>query len=305
MAECPLLPEETGETLCCDGFDNDCNGLTDSAEAGCAGFNCPQPPTVPPHPHDRLKNRYLSFVPNNPAAVVAFRVLKLANAAITGRCTVSGADCTGAAMPPAPTAQGTCESGQKCISPYPADNPGGSCWVQTPKQTASGVPAQNTQYQAVCGPIPVFRIWTEPVVHVFGCPIIPTSKYEIYANGPGPVENPTPLVTQTVPVPALNSKFGGDIVGVFNGVEWTPPNGFANVNDALAMLNIIAGAPFRPTHAMANVRGGSAGDGGCLNPQVNAADISMVTLSIAGASYGPPGTPQPVDPAACGVCPPI
>jgi len=255
-------------------------------------------PIAPPAPHNRPKNRYISFAPFPSLNSWAYRVRKLANPANTGRCTVTGNICTGAG-------QGNCAAGQVCVSPYPAGNPGGDCWVQTPQQTANPIPAQNTQFEAVCGPTPVFRVWTEPVVHVHGCPIIPTSQYEIYVNGPGPIEIPIPFTTQTVPTPSLNSKLGGDIVGVNNGVEWTAANGFASVNDALAMLAIIAGNAVRPTHDTANVRGSSAADGGCLNSVVSTSDLQMIILSISGASYGPPSTTQPVDPAACGPCPGI
>jgi len=243
-----------------------------------------------------LKNRYISFAPNNGPLAVAFRVHKVANPANTGRCTVTGNVCTG-------SGQGNCAAGQTCISSYPAGNPGGDCWVQLPVQVISAVPAQNNHYTAECGPTPVFRQWTEPVVHVGDCEIIPASTYEIYANSEGPIENPIPLVIQTAWTPSLNSKLGGDIVGVNNGVEWTAPNQFSNVNDALAMLAIIASNAIRPQFTVASVRGPGAGDGGCLNPQVNAADLQMITLSIAGASYGPPSTPQPVNPASCSVCP--
>jgi len=256
----------------------------------------PQTPAVAPAPHNRDKNRYISFTPNNGGGSVAFRVRKLANPASTGRCTVTGNVCTGAG-------QGNCAAGQTCISSYPAGNPGGSCWVQTPKQTDSAIASQNNQYTAECGPTPIFRVWTEPVVHVGDCEIIPTTTYEIYANSEGPIENPTPLVIQTAWTPSLNSKLGGDIVGINNLTEWTAPNQFANVNDALAMLAIIAGNAIHPHFTAANVRGTSAGDGGCLNPNVNSADMQMISLSIAGASYGPPSTSQPVDPAACSVCP--
>jgi len=285
----------------CGWANGDCtgDGIVDAADLPvCFPGLAVNPPAAPAPPLDRLKNRYVSFAPNNAGVAVAFRVQKLVNTPNAGRCTGSGNTCTG-------PGQGDCAAGQTCISSYPAGNPGGDCWVQVPQQTANAVPAQNTQFEAVCGATPVFRVWTESVVHVYGCPIIPTSRYEIYTNLPGPVETPIPFATRTVPTPALNSKLGGDIVGVNNGAEWTAPNSFSNVNDALALLAIVAGNGIRPAHAAANLRGVSAGDGGCVNGQVNTGDLQMITQSISGFSYGPPSTTQPVDPAACAPCPGI
>jgi len=275
-----------GQPPVCAG-DSQCNDGSICTTDVCVNSRC-----VYRHNTTCKKNRYISFTPESGSTNVAYRVQKLTNAPNAGRCAVTGNVCTG-------PGQGNCAAGQTCISSYPAGNPGGSCWVQDPKQSSNPVPAQDDQYTAECGPDPVFRVWTEPVVHVGDCEIIPASTYEIYTNAPGPIENPTPLVIQTAWTPSLNYKLGGDIVGINNGTEWTVPNQFANVNDALAMLAIIASNGIRPHFTAANVRGPSASDGGCLNPNVNVADTQMITLSIAGASYGPPTTLQPVDPGAC------
>lgn len=280
-------------------LDANTNGTPDDCEVS---FEPPQSPSVAPAPHNRRKNRYISFAPNNPGVSVAFRVQKLANpSGGTGRCTVSGNACTGGVAPPA-FAQGTCAAGQSCISSYLTGNPGGACWVQTPVQTANPIPGQNNQYTAKCGSNPVFRVWTEPVVHVGDCAIIPASRYEIYANGAGPLENPVPLMVETALTPALNSKLWGDNVGINNGAEWTVPNGLTNVQDILSLLAIQSGAVIRPTFAVANLRGGSSADG-CLNQVVSSSDVLAIVQAIAGASYGPPATAQPVNPALCPVCP--
>ncbi len=42
------------------------------------------PPAAAPAPHDRAKNRYLSFVPNNPPIPVAFQVEKLSGVGVAG-----------------------------------------------------------------------------------------------------------------------------------------------------------------------------------------------------------------------------
>lgn len=53
-------------------------------------------PAVAPPPHDRRKNRYISFAPNNPGQLVAFRVNKLTTP--TGSCWVQAPVAAGAAI---------------------------------------------------------------------------------------------------------------------------------------------------------------------------------------------------------------
>lgn len=73
----PFPAAEIPGATCCDGLDNDCDGLTDLDDPDCAGAFCSNPPAVAPAPHDRKKNRYISFTPNNGAAPVRFQVTKL------------------------------------------------------------------------------------------------------------------------------------------------------------------------------------------------------------------------------------
>ncbi|MBI4718831.1 MAG: thrombospondin type 3 repeat-containing protein [Planctomycetes bacterium] len=51
-----------------DNVDTNNNGIPDACEA--------LPPAIAPAPHDGLKNRYISFAPNNGASLVAFRVTR-------------------------------------------------------------------------------------------------------------------------------------------------------------------------------------------------------------------------------------
>lgn len=220
----------------------------------CNAICSPSPPVTAAIPHNRPKNRYLSFNPNNSGCPTAFRVQKM-------------------------TA------------------PGGSCWIQVPVQTAGP-----DQYTAKCDATPVFRTWTEPVVHVGDCEIVPVATYRIHANGIGPIENPTPLAVQTSPLPALNGKLWGDAVGSNNGIEWTPPNQFTNVQDVLAILAYITNAAVKPHFTVANLQAISAPDS-CLNTFVNTADVLISVAAIAGSSYGPPSTGKIVDPTLCPVCP--
>ncbi len=242
--------------------------------------------------HNRQKNRYISFEPNNGMSSVAFRVQKAAVANNAGFCTGNpGAACTGA------PAQGTCPGGSLCVAPFPTGSPAHSCWVQTPIQTVG-----NEQFVARCEATPLFRTWTEPVVHVGDCEIIPTSSYTIFANGAGPVENPVGLVRNTIDMPTFNSKVWGDNVGINSGVEWTAPNRFTNVQDVLSLLAFISGAAIKPHFTVGNMQATSAPDS-CLNPFINVADVLIVNQAISGSTYGAPSTGKITNTSTCPVCP--
>lgn len=251
----------------------------------------PIAPAVAPAPHDRKKNRYISFDPNNGPQVVAFRVQKAAVAANTGFCTTSGTACSGA------PAQGTCAGSQMCVAPFPAGSPAHSCWVQTPVLTETA-----DQYTANCNSTPVFRVWTEPVVHVGDCEIIPNSEYTVFTNTAGPVEVLTGLAIKTSEVSSLNSKVWADSVGSFNGVEWTPPNRFTNVQDVLAILAFISNGAGRPRFTVVNLQATSSTDS-CLNSFVNVSDVLIAVRGVASETYGPPSTGKIIDTATCPVCP--
>lgn len=231
------------------GGDYMINGGFWSPAAAMSAASAPLPAAAP---HDRPKNRYISFTPNNGANVVAFRVTK-------------------------------------------STAPTGSCWVQSPVQSGFD------QYTARCDAAPVFRVWNEPVVHVGDCEIIPVADYDITTTADGSVFSPS-LAIGTIPVPSLNAKLWGDLVGGNNGVEWTPPNQFTNVQDVLAILAFIGAAPIQPQFTAANLQAISSVDS-CLNAFINTSDVLIAVRAVAGDSYGPPTTSKLLDPTLCPVCP--
>ena len=169
--------------------------------------------------------------------------------------------------------------------------PTGICWV--------GAPDANNRSQ--CVDAPVFRFWPEPYIEVGDCEIIPVADYQVR----GTVDGFTmggPFNVGTILLPSLNLKLWGDTVGVNNGIEWTPPNQFTNVQDVLAILAFISAAPIRPIFEVANLQAISSPDS-CLNPFVNTADVLIEVRAIAGDSYGPPSTGKIVDPNNCPLCP--
>lgn len=254
----PLTPgceaadfDRDGDVDCGDGA-NFNRGWT-GAPAAAPMFSCPEScvaePCVSPEPatasapHDRLKNRYISFAPNGGGIPAAIRVEKLT----------------------APT---------------------GTCWVAAPDGTG----------ESRCVAAPVYRVWTESVVHVADCEIVPVANYEVSATPDGIVFT-TPLSVDTIMLPALNSKLWGDVAGMNNGMEWTPPNLFTNVNDILAVLAYINNAPVKPEFQRANLQSISSGDP-CLNAFINTADVFILVKAVAGDAY-----PFTTNPATCPVCP--
>ena len=73
-----------------------------------------------------------------------------------------------------------------------------------------------------------------PTLHLTGCPIIPTSSYDIVSVVGGLASGP-PLVAETQALPADN-KWWGDAVGVFNGAFWSGPQGVVGFDDVTASL---------------------------------------------------------------------
>jgi len=194
-------------------------------------------------PHNMLKNRYVSFNPNNGTSAVALQVTK-------------------------------------------TTSPGGSCWVDAPDGLGN----------SRCVAAPVFRVWSETVVHVGDCEIMPVANYEVRASADGTIFSP-PLALATIPVPALNSKLWGDVAGSNDGVQWTAPNQFTNVQDVLAILAFITDAAIKPEFQRANLEAISISDP-CLNNFVNTADVLIGVQAVAGGAY-----PFTANPATCPVCP--
>jgi len=126
--------------------------------------------------------------------------------------------------------------------------------------------------------------------------VSPVSSYEVSGTSEGVVFSP-PLTVETILLPSLNSKFWGDVVGINDGTEWTPPNQFTNVQDVVSLLAYIGGLAVKPTFQQVNLQGVSTSDP-CLNAFANVADVFSVVRAVAGDVY-----PFTTNPANCPVCP--
>jgi hypothetical protein len=87
-----------------------------------------------------------------------------------------------------------------------------------------------------------------------------------------------PLILETITKP--ESKFWGDLVGSFDGVIWTIPNGLVNVDDVLAVLKFIKlkPAPHVTVIDLANE---------VPNFIINASELQFSLQSFSGKPYPP------------------
>ncbi|MCO6438837.1 MAG: hypothetical protein J5J06_17215 [Phycisphaerae bacterium] len=83
---------------------------------------------------------------------------------------------------------------------------------------------------------PAPRVWSESVVHVGDCPIVPGSSYAVRSSYDGVLFSGD-LVVNTTPIPA-DGRFWADVVGTFDGVaqEWLPPDGNVGGFDITAVV---------------------------------------------------------------------
>ena len=87
-------------------------------------------------------------------------------------------------------------------------------------------------------PDPVERAWDEETVYITGCEIAPAATFELYPMLSGGTFLP-PITLQTTARPGT-VKYWGDIVGGFNGVFWSAAQGVVNVDDVLAILDLVS-----------------------------------------------------------------
>lgn len=123
---------------------------------------------------------------------------------------------------------------------------------------------------------PVFRLWNESVVHISDCEIVPAATYGISASQNGTLFS-APLSASTTMHPL--GKDWGDVSGPFLGGAWDQPDGFANVNDVLAVLATIKASSGAPPRTWTDLHNETP------NYIVNVADVQQVVFGAAGNTY--------------------
>ena len=109
------------------------------------------------------------------------------------------------------------------------DAVGSVWWVEAPD--ADGVSRLTSA--------PVYRDWTEPMIHIADCPVVPDADYGVRGIAAGwPIADPNSfcLAATVSTTPKPESKHWGDVVGEFTGTEWTGPNGVATMDDIMATV---------------------------------------------------------------------
>ncbi|MBI4716210.1 MAG: hypothetical protein HY763_00235 [Planctomycetes bacterium] len=245
-------------------------------------------------PHNRAKNRYISFKPNpantNPVKYEVQRVYP-------GKCINNQADCYTNAQ---------CGGTNTC-------DPVHLGWVDTPDANGLSrlVPDANK---------PAARVWTETVVHVGDCEIFPIpenanapltcsvggqpcaavcgagqcaagqgectpppAKFRIRATEDNIIfTSGLDVVTVGRPCP----KKWGDTVGSFVAGAWDAPNGVVNTNDFLALLQSFQVLPTRPHVTVSDVVGaGLLGLETCINESGNIGDVFNTIKAFQGGAY--------------------
>lgn len=157
-------------------------------------------------------------------------------------------------------------------------------WVDDPFDAATNLTPPITFGARVTKTMPPFREWTEDVVHISDCEIAPAFFYAISATRDG-VTFSDPLIMGTVPKP--EGKHWGDVVGSFDGVEWSKPNGLVSVDDVLAIIKFLT---LKPAPHLTVVE--LAGE--VPNWLINATDLQLVLKAFTADPYPPLGFPTHV-----------
>ncbi|MBI4717885.1 MAG: hypothetical protein HY763_08790 [Planctomycetes bacterium] len=141
----------------------------------------------------------------------------------------------------------------------------------------------------------ITRVWTESIVYVGDCEVMPEASYEFWMSTDGGQTSTLVRVAGTARRPT--PKFWGDTVGNFDGLYWSGPNGVVNTNDFVAALKRFQSVPAAPHLTTVDVQAVSSTDP-CLNEVVNIADVFLLLKAFQGDPY-----PFTTDPATCPPCP--
>ena len=234
-----------------DAIDTDGDGVPDDCDS-CDNNSedCDPAPLVSPQPpHDMLKNRYISI-----DSLGADQANVGKNFDI--RVTLSGTLVNGV------TAVG---------SSWWANAPDANC-ISILGPTQPGMPIN----------------WDAcPTLHLTGCPIMPTSTYEIVpVLGGLPFGPALEAETQTKP----GDKWCGDVVGFFDGATWTAAQGNVNIDDAVAALKTFQDPnAFNAAHvSVVDVHPNQPMQpppGNQINKLVNINDVFQIILGFQGNEY--------------------
>lgn len=213
---------------------------------------CLESPILAPEPHDILKNRYISIDPRGAGGVNVGKDFDI-------KVTLTS----------------TLVNGVTAV--------GSSWWANAPDDDCISVVGPSRPAMAL--------IWDDcSTLHLTGCPIIPTSTYDIVAVFD--LVESAPLIARTQAKPGVN--WWGDCVGVFDGSVWAPPDGTASVDDMMAVIRTWK-QHAAATHVSVTDLA-PAQDGAQINKIVNFEDVFAAIRGFQGREYPGQAIDQCLDP---------
>jgi hypothetical protein len=293
MADTCDLADETSQDVNLDGIPDECALGPISAVS----------------PNNARKNRYISINPNNSLASVALQVelasMQRCNGDLSRTCNVDGGcpnvcdnDTTTQCVDAGPCGGGACVRTSPCVEhPHVGMTLG---WLGVPFQVPDGcdpLPCGAEDWIARVEADPVYRVWTEDLLHVGDCEIVSVATYELRATADGIIFS-DPLVIGTIRKPDI--RHYGDIAGPVDGEtgEYTPSDGFVSVVDVQAFLltvkNYPDGSPY-VHRTWADLHGLDSGNAPNYIPNVS--DLQRILFAFEGRMYTQ--TPQQLDPGDC------
>jgi len=131
------------------------------------------------------------------------------------------------------------------------------------------------------------------VIHVGDCAVAPVYSYGLAASRDGTVFSSI-LRVGTILRPV--GKQWGDVVGSYNGINWTEPNRLVNVDDVVCWVKFTtlpSGDARRPHTTWLDL------DGQRPNWIVNATDLQLILQAFASKTYPPSAFPHQGGPGEC------
>ncbi len=148
-------------------------------------------------------------------------------------------------------------------------------WYVSCSLQDSGVDGKFSELVQAAG----FCEWTDAVIHVRGCDIVPGNEYLIEATVDGVTFSSPLSIFTTAPQDSANRQFG-DAVGSLVAGAWTAPDGLVTVNDITSVVQKFQLNPTAPHLSRVD------NDGKVPNGIVASNDILRAVLGFAGGDFG-------------------
>ena len=116
-------------------------------------------------------------------------------------------------------------------------------------------------------------------VFIGDCQVVPVASYEVLPTPDGISFGDATVIATIAELDYTWPRPWGDLVGDFNGIEWTPPNGLTTFVDIVAVVYAFQGRETMPHWTRADL------DGEVPNAIINMSDVQRVILAFSGQSY--------------------